>query len=223
MGEMIDLQCPDARSAAGYLARSPTKSAGGVVVIQEWWGLNDQIKTVSDRFAATGFDALAPDLYGGRVTGDADEAGHMMDGLDWQGAVQNEVRAAVQLLKETNERVAVLGFCMGGALTIIAGVDTPEVDAAVCFYGIPPHEQADPAKIRVPFQGHFAERDDWCTPQSVDALEASLNEAKVIYELYRYAAAHAFFNQEQPVYDAHAAGLAWDRSIAFLTRVFGQG
>ena len=109
-----------------------------------------------------------------------------------------------------------MGFCMGGALTIAAAVHLPEVAAAVCFYGIPPKEFADPAKIRVPFQGHFANQDDWCTPAAVDDLERTLKSAGAKCEIYRYNAAHAFFNERSPAYNLEAANLAWDRMSAFL-------
>ena len=88
MGEMVSFPCPNGKQAGGYLARTDASSAPGIVVIQEWWGLNDQIKGVADRFAGAGITALAPDLYEGRVTQDQDEANHLMTGLDWVGATE---------------------------------------------------------------------------------------------------------------------------------------
>jgi carboxymethylenebutenolidase len=187
------------------------------VVIQEWWGLNDQIKGVGDRFAEQGYRALVPDLYGGRVTQDPDEAEHMMSGLDWGGATHEDIRGALQYLKAGGRKAAVLGFCMGGALTILAGVHVPEVDAAVCFYGIPPADAADPAKIGVPFQGHFANTDDWCTPEAVNDLEAKLKAGGVSHELFRYDAQHGFANETRAdVHDAAATREAMARSLTFL-------
>ncbi len=95
--------------------------------MQLLWGLNDQIKGVAERFAAAGFTALAPDLYGGRVTAVPDEANHLMEGLDWVGATEVEVRGALQYLKARLERAAVMGFCMGGALTVIAAAKLAEL------------------------------------------------------------------------------------------------
>ncbi len=155
MGSMIDVARPDSGVTKGYLAMAG-QGRPGVVVIQEWWGLNDQICGVADRFARSGYNALAPDLYQGRVTTTPDEANHLMAGLDFPGATHQDLRGAAHHLKGQNGKVAVMGFCMGGALTIAAAVHIPEVTAAVCFYGIPPKDFADPAKIRVPFQGHFA-------------------------------------------------------------------
>ena len=216
MGSMMEFARPDGGRTKGYLTEAGTEKPG-IVVIQEWWGLNDQIRGIADRFAAAGITALAPDLFKGRVTAKVDEATHLMNGLDFPGATHQDIRGAAQYLKKSCTKVAVTGFCMGGALTIAAAVHVPEVDAAVCFYGIPPKDFADPAKIRVPFQGHFAEHDDWCTPAAVSALEADLKKSGAPYELYRYDAHHAFCNEQRPeVYDAAAAKMAWERMIGFI-------
>ncbi|MEW6267764.1 MAG: dienelactone hydrolase family protein [Thermodesulfobacteriota bacterium] len=221
MGDMIYVTRPDGKTCPGYLSE-PSGAAGapGVVLIQEWWGLNEQIQGLADRLAADGYRVLVPDLYRGKVTTSPDEAGHMMSGLDFMDAGTQDVRGCVQHLKQASRRVAVSGFCMGGALTVIAAVHVPEADAAVCFYGIPPKEAADPARIRVPFQGHFATRDDWCTPALVDALEAGLARAGVPHEIHRYDAQHAFMNESRPeVYDAEASEVAWQRTLDFLGRM----
>jgi len=119
-------------------------------------------------------NALAPDLYKGRLTAEPDEANHLMTGLDFADATQQDLRGAAQHLQTQSGKVAVMGYCMGGALTIAAAVHIPEFTAGVCFYGIPPKALADPARIRVPLQGHFANKDDWCTPAAVDDLEKTL-------------------------------------------------
>lgn len=218
MGDMIQFDCPGGASAPGYLAMPEGgDDAPGLVVIQEWWGMNDQIKGVADRFAAQGYRALVPDLYRGRVTQDPDEAEHMMTGLDWGGATSEDIRGAVQHLKAGGQKAAVLGFCMGGALTLLAGVHVPETDAAVCFYGIPPQEAADPAQLKLPLLCHFATQDDWCTPDAVNALEATLKASGANFGLHRYEAAHGFFNETRAdVYDAGATQQAWERTLAFL-------
>jgi carboxymethylenebutenolidase len=217
MGAMIEFSRPDGGKSKGYLANAGS-GRPGIVVIQEWWGLNDQICGVADRFARAGYNALAPDLYKGRLTTVPDEANHLMTNLDFPDATHQDLRGAVQHLKSSSgppgAKVAVMGFCMGGALTIAAAVHIPECAAAVCFYGIPPKEFADPAKITIPFQGHFANQDDWCTPAAVDALETAMQDSKP--EIYRYHAAHAFFNEHSPAYDVACANEAWDRMSAFL-------
>ena len=213
MGAMIDFARPDGGKTQGYLATAG-QGRPGIVVIQEWWGLNDQICGVADRFARAGYNALAPDLYKGRLTAVPDEANHLMSGLDFPDATHQDLRGAALHLKSQSGKVAVLGFCMGGALTVAAAVYVPEIAAGVCFYGIPPAEFADPARIKIPFQGHFANQDDWCTPAAVDALETAMTGSKP--EIYRYDAAHAFFNERSAAYDVACATQAWDRMATFL-------
>jgi len=169
MGQMIDFTRPDGGTTRGYLADAGA-SAPGVILIQEWWGLNDHIKDLADRLAAAGLTTLAPDLYRGRLTTDADEANHLMTGLDFGDATHQDLRGAVDFLAQRGQPVGVTGFCMGGALTVAAAVHLKGLSAAVCFYGIPPAEFADPAQIRIPFQGHFATKDGWCTPAAVAQL-----------------------------------------------------
>ena len=215
MGAMIEFSRPDGGKSKGYLATAGN-GRPGIVVIQEWWGLNDQICGVADRFARAGCNALAPDLYKGRLTTVPDEANHLMSGLDFPDATHQDLRGAVLHLKASSGKVAVMGFCMGGALTIAAAVHIHEVNAAICFYGIPPKDFADPAKIRVPFQGHFANKDDWCTPAAVNDLEKVLKDASVKHEIYRYDAAHAFANERSAAYDVACANQGWERMSAFL-------
>jgi carboxymethylenebutenolidase len=217
MGTMIEFARPDGGRTKGYLANAGNGRTG-IVVIQEWWGLNDQICGVADRFARAGYNALAPDLYKGRLTAAPDEANHLMTGLDFPDATQQDLRGAALHLKGSSGKVAALGFCMGGALTVAASVHIPEIAAGVCFYGIPPKEFADPAKIKTPFQGHFANQDDWCTPAAVDALESAMKAAGAAPEIYRYNAAHAFFNERSAAYDLASANQAWERTTAFLEK-----
>jgi carboxymethylenebutenolidase len=217
MGSMIEFARPDGGKTRGYLATAG-QGRPGIVVIQEWWGLNDQICGVADRFARAGYNALAPDLYNGRLTAVPDEANHLMSGLDFADATNQDLRGAAAHLKAGSSKVSVMGFCMGGALTIAALVHIPELAAGVCFYGIPPKEFADPANIKAPFQGHFANQDDWCTPAAVNELEAAMKAASQSPDIYRYDAAHAFFNERSPAYDLEAANHAWDRMAGFLQR-----
>jgi len=216
MGQMIEFSRPDGGKTRGYLASAGDK-APGIVVIQEWWGLNDQICGVADRFARAGYNALAPDLYKGKVVQKDDEANHLMTTLDFPDATHQDIRGAVQYLAAKGGKVGVMGFCMGGALTIASAVHVPAVSAAVCWYGIPPREFADPAKIKVPFQAHFANKDGWCTPQAADELEKAMRAAGAKPDIHRYDADHAFFNERRgEVYDAACANQAWERMLAFL-------
>ena len=215
MGKIVKFDRPDGGQTSGYLATAAANQPG-VIVIQEWWGLNDQICGVADRLARTGYNALAPDLYKGQVTQDPDEAGHMMSGLDFPDATHQDIRGAVQHLAADSSKVAVMGFCMGGALTIASTVHIPECSAGICFYGIPPKEFSDPKNIRVPFQGHFANQDDWCTPTAVDEVESTLQQSIITHEIFRYDAAHAFFNEQSDAYNVSAQRNAWKRLTTFL-------
>lgn len=220
MGSMIDFKRPDGSACKGYLAEAgPSRSGGGkpgIVVIQEWWGLNDQIRSIADRFAAAGYNALAPDLYKGRVTQKPDEANHMMSGLDFVGASDQDIAGAVKHLAAISRKVGVMGFCLGGALTIAACARVPGIACGVPYYGVPPGKLADPATIKVPMQGHFANTDDWCTPQIVNDFEKAMTTAGNKPEIFRYDAAHAFANERSPAYDADAARKAWERMMGFL-------
>ncbi|MCL4801810.1 MAG: dienelactone hydrolase family protein [Burkholderiales bacterium] len=219
MGEKVTFKRPDGKDCNGYYAAPAAGArAPGMVVIQEWWGLNDQIKGVADRLAAAGYRALVPDLYRGKVTLDAAEANHLMTGLDFKDAATQDVRGAAQYLKQESGKVGVIGFCMGGALTVLAAMHVPEIDAASSWYGVPPPEAGDPTKIRIPVQGHFALQDAFFTPASVDALEAKLKQGNVTHEFHRYDANHAFGNETGQHYDAAATKLAWQRSLDFLAK-----
>jgi carboxymethylenebutenolidase len=217
MGSMIEFTRPDGGKTKGYLA-SAGNGRPGVVVIQEWWGLNDQICGTADRLARAGYNTLAPDLYRGRLTTVPDEANHLMTNLDFADATHQDLRGAAQYLKATSGKVGVTGFCLGGALAVAAAVHVLEFAASVPFYGIPPKEFADPEKIRIPLQGHFANKDDWCTPAAVDQLETALNKGGAPHEICRYDAAHAFANERSAAYDVACANQAWERMTAFLAK-----
>jgi len=225
MGTSVEFKRPDGKPCKGYLAEPEKGSkAPGVVVIQEWWGLNDQIKGVADRVAKTGYRALVPDLYRGKVALEAKEAEHLMKGLNFGDAAGQDVRGAVQYLKQSSPKVAVMGYCMGGALTILASVFVKEADAAVCWYGVPPLEYVDENAVKIPILGHFATEDMAFPRAQVEGLEAKLKAAKVEHEFHWYKAKHAFANENNKPpnafieYNAEAAKLAWQRTTDFLQK-----
>jgi carboxymethylenebutenolidase len=171
-------------------------------VIQEWWGLNDQIRGVADRLGRAGYLALVPDLYRGKSTVEEEEAHHLMNGLAFGDAATQDVGGAVQFLKQRVQflkqrtpHVGVTGYCMGGALTLLALANVPEVSAGVVWYGLPPLEYIDATKIRVPLLGRWATQDQVFPIASVDALEAKLHEANVDFTFHRYLAHQAFANE----------------------------
>jgi carboxymethylenebutenolidase len=225
MGKTVSYRRPDGGSVNGYFAEGAQGAgAPGIVVIQEWWGLNDQIRGVADRLAAAGYRVLVPDLYRGQVALAANEAEHLMKGLDFAVAAGQDVRGAVQHLKASGSaRVGVTGFCMGGALTLLAAVNVPEADAAVVWYGYPPLEFIDASRIRAPLMAHWAIQDAAFPIDKVDELEKKLSAAKVRFEFHRYDAKHAFANETADAknlpflkHDAAAAALAWRRTMEFL-------
>lgn len=228
MTHLIEYERPDGKTVSGYLAEPDhAERAPGVVVIQEWWGLNDQIRGVAHKLARAGYRALVPDLYRGKVTVEAEEAEHLMKGLDFGDAATEDVRGAVQYLKAKTRKVGVIGFCMGGALTILSAVNVPEVDVAVCFYGYPPLEYVDATKIKIPLLGHFAVEDAFFPISGVGELETKLRAAGVRFDFQRYQARHAFANETAvnatiPIaYNEIAAELAWERTLAFLKTELG--
>ncbi len=224
MGTRISFKRPDGAEATGYLANAARADAPGVVVIQEWWGLSEQIKGLVDRFALAGFDALAPDLYKGVVVPyhDSEAANKEMMSLNFIDATEQTVRGAAQYLRRNGAKVGLTGFCMGGAVTVIGAAKIPDLTAAVTFYGIPPAQAVGPADVKIPLQGHFANKDDHFTPKSVDAFEAGMRAAGKSFEFFRYDADHAFVNEQRmAVHDRDAAELAWGRAIAFFKAHLG--
>ncbi|HEY1654419.1 MAG TPA: dienelactone hydrolase family protein [Candidatus Tumulicola sp.] len=212
---------PDGQRAPGFYAE-PERPDGapGVVLFEEWWGLTDHVRETAERLAGDGFRVLVPDLYRGRVAATGDEANHLMEGLDFSDAVTQDARGAAAYLKaQGSHKVGVLGFCMGGALAMLAAIHDPDFDAAVVFYGFPPAEAGDPASIRIPVMCHWAVGDEFFNIERVDAIERALEAAGVAHEFHRYDAKHAFYNPGGlGNYHAEHAETAWARTLEFLRR-----
>ncbi|WP_144140074.1 dienelactone hydrolase family protein [Paraburkholderia sp. BCC1884] len=226
-GSMITYSRPDGQQLQGYLAK-PEKLEGApaVVVIQEWWGVNEQIRGVADRLARAGYLALVPDLFRGKTTVEEAEASHLMSELDFGDAAAQDVRGAVQYLKQYAQKVAVSGYCMGGALTLLALCNVPEVSAGVVWYGFPPLEYIDASKIKVPLLAHWGTQDEFFPAETVDALEKKLAGASVDFEFHRYLAHHGFANETavgpgriaKTQFDPLWSQDAWDRTLTFYGR-----
>ncbi len=218
-GKMIEFQA-NGRTASGYLATPPQGRGPGLIVIQEWWGLVDHIKDVTDRFAAEGFVALAPDLYHGERTTNPDEAGRKMMALEIAGAGKDLRGAAEHLLalpEVEPKKVAALGFCMGGQLALFAATEHPQIAAAVDFYGIHPSVKPDFSKLRGPVLAHFGRQDAFVTEDAANALVAEIEKAGGRIEAHFYDTGHAFFNDARPeAYSKPDAELAWQRTLDFL-------
>ncbi len=184
----------------------------GIVVLQEWWGVNDQIQSVAQRYAEAGFVALVPDLYHGKLAKDAEEASRLLKELDRDKAVQ-EIGGAVAFLRErSNGKVAVTGYCLGGALSFACAVHLRGLAAIVAYYG--PPGDLDWSKVDAPIQAHFAKHDNWATVAGAQKTQAAV---KVPMELHVYDAQHAFANERRPeVYNPEAAKQAWNHGLTFL-------
>lgn len=228
MGSRIEFRRPDGASAPGYYAApaAGAQTAPGIVLVEEWWGVTDHIKEIADRYAALGYRVVVPDLYRGRTAAIGDEANHLMQGLDFGDAFSQDIRGALGHLKNEapGTKVGLTGYCMGGALTLLAAMHLTEPDAAVVFYGIPPENAGDPAAIAIPLQCHFALHDEFFPIAAAQALEERLKFGKVPYEIFRYDAKHAFCNPNPEGaaglghYDADAAREAWERALSFWKR-----
>lgn len=225
MTESIELKGEGGATTRGELAKPTGSGKGGVVIAHEWWGLNDDIRSLTDRFAAEGFFALAVDLYGGASTTDAAEAMRLSNELKTPLAMK-VVSAGVSTLRATagcNGNVAVTGFCLGGAMAFAAAALVPGIVAAVPFYGIAKDEYVDWTKLRVPVQGHFGARDGFISPDRARRIAETVNASGGSFELHMYEAGHAFMRAHDPqAYDAPSAKLAWERAIAFLHRALDE-
>jgi carboxymethylenebutenolidase len=209
--------------AHGYLSLPESGSGPGVVVIQEWWGLTDHIAEIADRLAAEGFVALAPDLFGGKVAHDADEAGAMMMALPVDQAARDLGGAVDFLLGHeavTSSKIGAIGFCMGGGFVLLLAAQQGEkVGAAVPFYGVGPGMPDEYVGITASVQGHYGEDDAFYPADDARAQADQIRSASgAEVEYFFYPAGHAFHNDENHMgtYDETQAGIAWERAVIFL-------
>jgi carboxymethylenebutenolidase len=206
----------------GYLAK-PAGKGPGVVVIQEWWGLNDNIKDIADRLAAEGFVALAPDLYNGQVTKEPDEAMKLMMAMKVEQAAK-DISGAVDYLiasdATSGSKVGSIGFCMGGGLSLYLATLKPQVGACVIYYGVVPGVQPDLSKIGGAVLGHYADHDDWASADTVNDLKKKLQSLGKDVEFHTYPdTQHGFFNDTRTeVHAPEASKLSWERTIAFYRK-----
>lgn len=206
------------QTATGYLAR-PAKiaTAPAIILIQEWWGLNDHIKGIADRLAQAGFITAAVDLYDGKITKDAAEAEKLMSSLDPAQALA-KLKTVLDYFRAASDvtSVGVTGFCMGGVYTMLTACNYP-VDAAAAFYGMP-EDLSCVAKLNCPVLFFGGEKDQWITVAKMERLRDALQQYGKEGEVKIYEGAdHAFFNDTRPeVYNAAAAEDAWQRMLVFF-------
>lgn len=222
-GKMVSFPA-NGREGLGFLEVPRSGNGPGVMVVQEWWGLIDQCKSIVSRFAFDGFVALGPDFYHGdrAEIGEPDEAGKLMMALQ-ADEVAKDARGAAQYLKAlpevTSDKVGVIGFCMGGQLALLAGTVAPdEIGAVVDMYGIHPNINPDFSKMKAPVLALFGGKDAMVNEDARKQLFSQLDAAGVHYEADVYSEAdHAFMNDERPdTYDREASEDAWRRIVEFF-------
>ncbi len=219
--ESVTLTTGGGRSVSAALAVPATTPAPAVMLIHEWWGLNDQIKSVAAELGKQGYLALAVDLYG-KVATTPDEAKALMGAVDPKAATDT-VQSWLRWLKtETRAtgKVATIGWCFGGGWSLNAALAEP-VDATAVYYGNVAKNAEDLAALRGPVLGHFAEKDQWINHAMVDGFAAAMQKAGKKLDAHWYDADHAFANPTGARYDEADAKLAWERTLAFLKATIG--
>jgi len=212
--------------ATGYLAE-PEGEAPGIVVLQEFWGVEPHIRDICDRFSREGFLALAPDLYHGETTEQPDEAQQKMMALNMDEA-EKEMRGAVDYLAQHPKctgQIGAVGFCLGGGLAIWTATANDKVGAVSTFYYVMPHGKPDFSKINGPVQGHFGTEDDYVSTDDAKVLEQEIRDAGAEVKFHFYeGAGHAFFNDTNRLgtYHEDHARTAWQRTVDFFKRHLGD-
>jgi carboxymethylenebutenolidase len=220
--DVVDFRA-DGDTAPGYLARPHGDGPfPGVVVIQEWWGLNDHIKDVARRLAAQGFAALAPDLYRGQVAAEPDDARKLAMNLERDRAIR-DIQGAVNFLIEQSfvqpKKIGVMGFCMGGGIALSMSYRGENVGAVAVFYGRPEPDTTVYRGVTAPVLGLYGEADQGIPVESVRQLDEALSSYDKPHEIVIYPGApHAFFNDERPSYRREAAEDAWKRTLEWFRR-----
>ena len=220
---MPDIEFPtSAGTSPGYLAAPAGGSGPATIVMQEWWGLDDHIRSICDRLAGEGLFALAPDLYRGETTAQPSEAEQKMMALSME-QVEKDMCGAAEYLKSQpgvqGAGVGAVGFCLGGGLAVWAAARCPQVKAAVSYYYVMPHGKPDFATIGGPVLGHFGTADEFVPREAAEALEAEMRDAGVDVTFHYYEGqGHAFFNDTNRLgtYDSDAAEESWQRTVSFL-------
>jgi len=220
--QTVTTTTPSGRSISAALALPDARPAAAVMLVHEWWGLNDQIKSVAAELAGQGYLGLAIDLYGGKVGTKPEEADALMKGVVPAEASETMSTWVDWLRKhpDCNGKVASIGWCFGGGMALQAGLDR-RLDATVVYYGNVARSADELKALNGPVLGQFADQDQWINPQMVDGFEAAMKQAGKVLEVHRYDANHAFANPTGDNYDAADARAAWDRTVTFLKSTLG--
>jgi carboxymethylenebutenolidase len=208
-----------ATTAHVALPEDAEKKNAAVILIQEWWGINDHIRDIASRYANEGYTCIAPDLYRGKVTKDAEEASKLMHALPVEDGMDTIKRTLDAVRQRYNiEKIGINGYCMGGTFALRAACEIATLAAAAPFYGDIP-EEAILSKLKVPTLFIAGARDNWITPEKVSELKEAAHKYNLPVEVVSYDADHAFFNDTRPeVYNPEAAADAWQRVL----KLFGE-
>jgi carboxymethylenebutenolidase len=220
--ETLNLSTSNGATTA-YVARPQKQVNAGVILIQEWWGINDHIRDIAGRYAGEGYLCVAPDLYRGRLAANPEEAAALMKGLAIDDGMETIVKA-MEAAEETYavNRFAITGFCMGGTFALRSACEIPALKAAAPFYGDIP-EDGVLKQLRVPVLFVAGKRDAWINEEKVSQLRSASTKYDLPVEIKSYDADHAFFNDTRPqVYDKKAAADAWRRVLEFFGKHLGD-
>ena len=220
-GKSVELRLPSGRTSTAYVARPRGAARGGLLLLHEWWGLNDWVRSEADRYAMQGYLVLAVDLFGGFIATDADQAQKLMSGLDDTAATEIE-GAGVDWLAQAlpGKKIATLGWSMGGGQSLKASLASGgKVAATVIYYGLPVTDVNLLRKLQGPVLGIWARRDGWITPEKVAGFDLALKDAGIKHEFRSYDADHAFANPTEGRYNAAAAQDASEATHRFLKSI----
>ncbi len=219
--EILNLNTSRGATTA-FVARPDSEASAAVILIQEWWGINDHIRDIASRYAQEGYLCVAPDLYRGRVARDAQEASALMNALAIEDGMET-IRRAIEATEETYniQRFGITGYCMGGTFALRAACEISELAAAAPFYGDIPEDDVL-ANLTTPTLFIAGNRDGWITPAKVNGLKDAARKNNLPLEVVSYDADHAFFNDTRPeVYNREAAADAWRRVLSLFNKHLG--
>lgn len=218
----VEAKLSDGSTVKAARATPQGQAKGSILLIHEWWGLNDQIKSVASEFANQGYTALAVDLYRGHVADTRDDARALMKAVDAPTATKT-LQTWVKWLRDdapADAKVATIGWCFGGGWSLNASLASP-VDATIVYYGRVNKTADELAMLSGPVLGHFATQDQWINKEMVSGFESAMVAAGKSYTSHWYDAQHAFANPTSARYDEEDAALAWKRTLEFLKQQLG--
>jgi carboxymethylenebutenolidase len=218
--ETLNLKTSDgAATTTAHVALPDGDSNAAVILIHEWWGINDHVRDLASRYAKEGYTCIAPDLFSGKVTKDPEEASRLMHALPVEEGIKTIESAIAETERAYNvEKIGITGYCMGGTFALRAACEIEQLSAAAPFYGDIPGEQTL-AKLKVPTLFIAGARDNWINPEKVGELKEAAHKYNLPVEIVSYDADHAFFNDTRPeVYNPEAASDAWQRVLNLFSQ-----